>query len=48
MFRCAVCRVTMEKTRVHYGGVSCYSCRAFFRRTSQVAMYNNVAVIQNK
>ena len=46
MFRCAVCRVTMEKTRVHYGGVSCYSCRAFFRRTSQVATI--IADILNK
>ena len=33
--RCAVCHVGMEKPRVHYGGVSCYSCRAFFRRTTQ-------------
>ena len=33
--QCAVCHVAMEKTRVHYGGVSCYSCRAFFRRTTQ-------------
>ena len=30
--RCAVCHVGMEKPRVHYGDVSCYSCRAFFRR----------------
>ena len=33
--QCAVCHVHMEKARVHYGGVSCYSCRAFFRRTTQ-------------
>ena len=33
--RCAVCHVGMEKPRVHYGGVSCYSCRAFFRRNTQ-------------
>ena len=25
----------MLKSRVHYGGVPCYSCRAFFRRNTQ-------------
>ena len=34
--RCAVCGEAMDKTRVHYGGVSCFSCRAFFRRESKV------------
>ena len=28
---CAVCDKSMDKPRVHYGGVCCYSCRAFFR-----------------
>jgi len=32
---CAVCHQHTPKTRVHYGGVSCYSCRAFFRRNTQ-------------
>ncbi len=28
---CSVCKLPTHKTRIHYGGVSCYSCRAFFR-----------------
>jgi len=32
---CAVCNQQIPKDRVHYGGVSCYSCRAFFRRNTQ-------------
>ena len=32
---CSVCSHPMPKSRVHYGGVSCYSCRAFFRRNTQ-------------
>ena len=36
--RCAVCGEAMDKTRVHYGGVSCFSCRAFFRRESKVVI----------
>ena len=35
MSSCSICSVDMAKPRVHYGGVSCYSCRAFFRRTTQ-------------
>ena len=32
---CLVCLQATPKTRVHYGGVSCYSCRAFFRRNTR-------------
>ena len=32
---CSVCNVEMPKARFHYGGLSCYSCRAFFRRMTQ-------------
>jgi len=32
---CHVCHQETTKARVHYGGVSCYSCRAFFRRNTQ-------------
>ena len=28
---CAVCEESIDKPRVHYGGVCCYSCRSFFR-----------------
>ena len=38
MCRCAVCGEAMDKTRVHYGGGSCSSCRAFFRRESKVVI----------
>ena len=29
---CSVCETTGVATGRHYGGVTCYSCRAFFRR----------------
>jgi len=32
---CAVCYQKIPKDRIHYGGISCYSCRAFFRRNTQ-------------
>eukprot|EP00092_Neocalanus_flemingeri_P020687 GFUD01022418.1.p1 GENE.GFUD01022418.1~~GFUD01022418.1.p1 ORF type:complete len:289 (-),score=76.83 GFUD01022418.1:205-1071(-) len=32
---CSVCHQVLAKCRVHYGGVTCYSCRAFFRRNTQ-------------
>merc|ERR1712025_1168582 len=34
---CLVCHQETPKARVHYGGVSCYSCRAFFSRNTQRA-----------
>ena len=32
---CPICHSEMDKARIHYGGISCYSCRAFFRRSTQ-------------
>ena len=32
---CKVCEVNVESKHVHYGGKSCHSCRAFFRRMSK-------------
>jgi len=29
---CRVCGALLDKERTHYGGISCYSCRQFFRR----------------
>ena len=29
---CRVCTSVTDKTRIHYGGISCYPCRQFFRR----------------
>lgn len=37
MKECLVCDQPIPKARVHYGGVSCYSCRAFFRRNAPKA-----------
>ena len=31
---CHCCGVTTGKARLHYGGVSCYPCRSFFRRAT--------------
>ena len=31
---CEVCGLLLDKERVHYGGISCYSCRQFFRRVT--------------
>ena len=32
MCSCGVCGAVLDKKRVHYGGISCFKCRAFFRR----------------
>jgi len=32
---CSVCGQELRKARYHYGGLTCYSCRAFFRRNCQ-------------
>ena len=29
---CSICGIATEKTGRHYGAISCYPCRAFFRR----------------
>ena len=29
---CTICGIATEKTGRHYGAISCYPCRAFFRR----------------
>ena len=34
-YQCHVCHVPLDQKRVHYGGVSCFSCRQFFRRNAQ-------------
>ena len=34
VYECHVCHVSMEQEHIHYGGVSCFSCRQFFRRTT--------------
>ena len=44
---CAVCRQKTPKTRVHYGGVSCYSCRAFFRRNTRSGKTIKCKIDQN-
>eukprot|EP00092_Neocalanus_flemingeri_P022088 GFUD01023957.1.p1 GENE.GFUD01023957.1~~GFUD01023957.1.p1 ORF type:complete len:143 (+),score=19.53 GFUD01023957.1:49-477(+) len=38
--QCSVCDMEIPKSRLHYGGISCYSCRAFFRRMTQKADLN--------
>ena len=34
-YECAVCHIGLDRVRMHYGVLSCLSCRAFFRRTCQ-------------
>ena len=37
--RCMVCDIEPTKTGRHYGAITCYPCRAFFRR-AQVPIVN--------
>ena len=32
LYECALCHAALDRLRMHYGGLSCYSCMAFFRR----------------
>jgi len=34
-FECSVCHIKDFKTGKHYGAITCYSCRAFFRRAQE-------------
>ena len=36
---CRVCSRNTAKDRVHYGGISCYSCRSFFRRNTNLGVH---------
>ena len=41
---CFVCQEVAKPNQehsLHYGGIVCYSCRAFFRRAHQVHEYTN-------
>ena len=31
---CHCCGVKTSKARLHYGGITCYPCRSFFRRAT--------------
>jgi len=38
-YTCPICKhKSSDKHCFHYGGISCYSCRAFFRRAHQVSV----------
>ena len=41
---CNVCNLTSEKTGKHYGAITCYACRAFFRR-AQVKLNLEVFIV---
>ena len=33
-----MCKVLLDKERIHYGGISCYPCRQFFRRETNAGV----------
>ena len=42
--RCMVCDIEATKTGRHYGAITCYPCRAFFRR----AQVQYIVVLRSK
>lgn len=38
---CSVCQAPAESSHLNYGAHSCFSCRAFFRRSVQMEIYPN-------
>lgn len=42
---CSVCRIPAESSHLNYGAHSCFSCRAFFRRSVQSKVYRNFSCV---
>ncbi|XP_059097291.1 nuclear hormone receptor family member nhr-2-like [Tigriopus californicus] len=38
---CSICQAPAESSHLNYGAHSCFSCRAFFRRSVQIQIYHN-------
>lgn len=36
---CSICQAPAESSHLNYGAYSCFSCRAFFRRSVQIELY---------